>query len=611
MTKVYRYGVVRILENEDLVRRQMLAAHRVFNQLIAIERDRRQTYEALRRAAVPEIAEAEEELEAARKALMAARIAILAARAGKGDPGAEDEAKQEAKVAKQALRDAEKRLAEVRKAADALPNLQEIRAKLDAETREKVLALYAEVVTRKGEVYWPTWNAVKADADRAVKDARPEWPRFRPWQGEGRLSYQVIGKMPATRLGSNQHVVIVPVSPRAHDPATPRGERRRLCRTVALFRIGSQGPRKTPVWAKLAIVYHRPIPADAVICGAELVLRRVADREKWFLCVTVEEPEPAVVAPRPGIVAIDLGWRDREGNGTPPLRVGYCYDYLGRECEIAIPMWTHSGIVKADGIRSVRDKLRDEIRAYLHGVWKETKDGDPLREILGGVWLWRRGAAFVTALRKMREAGIEGEVVERLAAWYHRDRHLWQYEAGMRRGAILHRNDWFRRIATQICQAYGTIILENFRLPEVIEEPDPEDLPPRDPKQERRVNKAHHQRFVAAVGVFRQYLFEAAAKYGARVILVPPEHTTADCHVCGHRETWDRWQLDHRCEACGAEWDQDANAARNLLARGGVAMAERGPLADDNPLKVKRLPRFHKRHKPKGEGETGDRSQGA
>jgi transposase len=41
--------------------------------------------------------------------------------------------------------------------------------------------------------------------------------------------------------------------------------------------------------------------------------------------------------------------------------------------------------------------------------------------------------------------------------------------------------------------------------------------------------------------------------------------TTKRCHACGSMEEFDRRELTHTCSTCSLLWDQDYNAAMNML----------------------------------------------
>jgi transposase len=82
-------------------------------------------------------------------------------------------------------------------------------------------------------------------------------------------------------------------------------------------------------------------------------------------------------------------------------------------------------------------------------------------------------------------------------------------------------------------------------------------------------------RHVAAPGTLAQMIEQRFAA----TLRVNPAYTTMVCHQCGSREEFDAARhLRHQCQSCGAAWDQDFNAARNLLASGQVVAETPGSL---------------------------------
>ena len=59
-----------------------------------------------------------------------------------------------------------------------------------------------------------------------------------------------------------------------------------------------------------------------------------------------------------------------------------------------------------------------------------------------------------------------------------------------------------------------------------------------------------------------------AARDGKLVVLVPPEYTSQECSVCGHRQEMPLKVRTYCCPVCGNTIDRDVNAARNILERG-------------------------------------------
>src|SRR5690606_27762432 len=80
-------------------------------------------------------------------------------------------------------------------------------------------------------------------------------------------------------------------------------EWQRLTEGVARMRIGDE-------LVTFPVVIHRPLPPEADVTEAQLVVRRIADQLEMYLCVTAELPEPPPPADGP-VVAMHLGWRLR------------------------------------------------------------------------------------------------------------------------------------------------------------------------------------------------------------------------------------------------------------------------------------------------------------
>jgi len=67
---------------------------------------------------------------------------------------------------------------------------------------------------------------------------------------------------------------------------------------------------------------------------------------------------------------------------------------------------------------------------------------------------------------------------------------------------------------------------------------------------------------------------QKAAASGAVVLYVDPRHSSQQCRRCGHIASSSREsQAVFRCVACGHEDHADANAAKNVLARGLACLA--------------------------------------
>jgi transposase len=77
---------------------------------------------------------------------------------------------------------------------------------------------------------------------------------------------------------------------------------------------------------------------------------------------------------------------------------------------------------------------------------------------------------------------------------------------------------------------------------------------------------ANHYRQIVSPSVFRQALTQACVREGVVVVKMNAAMTTLRCNACGHTGDWDTAvSVLHRCEKCGDLFDQDLNAARNLM----------------------------------------------
>jgi len=116
-------------------------------------------------------------------------------------------------------------------------------------------------------------------------------------------------------------------------------------------------------------------------------------------------------------------------------------------------------------------------------------------------------------------------------------------------------------IARPLCRAYAVIALEQWNMAKTARRKKTETDEPKLPSAARR----NRQR--ACLSRLRDAIVAQARKFGTRIELVSGP-TTQQCASCGERTTppADRSEQIWTCSTCGHRWDQDVNAARNLLA---------------------------------------------
>lgn len=188
-----------------------------------------------------------------------------------------------------------------------------------------------------------------------------------------------------------------------------------------------------------------------------------------------------------------------------------------------------------------------------------------LRERAATLRQWRsqaRLAALGLAWRAERFAGDEwvfdaldwGDRPDHapgLEGWWRHDKHMWSWETSQRVKAVNWRCDLYRNFVARLSRRYHTAYIEDCNWKDIGRV-----LPAEEAVEDQA---ARRYRQVAAPGKLSQTITQRFAE----AVRVNPAYTTQTCHMC---------------ESCGAVWDQDCNAARNLLASGQVVADSREPL---------------------------------
>jgi putative transposase len=140
------------------------------------------------------------------------------------------------------------------------------------------------------------------------------------------------------------------------------------------------------------------------------------------------------------------------------------------------------------------------------------------------------------------------------------------------------RQDWAEKISTRLVEDHDLIVFEKLGTKHMVRKPRPKPDPdqPGNFLPNRRRQKAGLNRgiLVSCWGLLATRTDQKAAASGAAVIYVNPRHSSQECRRCGHvaRENRES-QAVFRCVACGHEDHADANAAKNVLARGLATLA--------------------------------------
>jgi transposase len=144
------------------------------------------------------------------------------------------------------------------------------------------------------------------------------------------------------------------------------------------------------------------------------------------------------------------------------------------------------------------------------------------------------------------------------------------------------RKDWAEKISTRLVMDHDVIVFEKLNTKGMVRRPAPKpdpDQPGAFLSNQRRQKAGLNRGILASCwGRLAIRTEQKAAASGTAVIYVNPRFTSQQCRACGHIAPASREsQAVFRCVACGHSDHADANAAKNVLARGLAALA--GPCA--------------------------------
>lgn len=586
-SRIYSYGAL-APDLEGEVVRQMRLAARYRNALVELELARRQRALDALRARFPEVPALEAEWRALDDQLAEGRKAARRQNALERKrrlSKAESRALQEVRARR---RDVYARLRARKVEAWADPALREDLAAVKewaAAEQRRLRGLFSGPQADGPGLFWGSYLPVEASMQSARCGAPPA---FRGFSGEGKVCVQL-------QKGLSVPDLLACEDQRLRLEAVDEGKRHYLL----WLRVGSKG--RAPVWAKAPVVLHRDPPANARVKWAHLLRRRCGTHWRWQAQLVLEREAWPAAAPPGGACGIDLGWRllAHTDDGAPcahcglpagedrapacGLRVAYWASGDGESGELVI---AHQGLRrwhKSDELASIRDRDFNEARAAL-AAWLRSEAAAPewLRNTLSHLHAWRSPARLAALLWRWHgvrceqgrqtpwrpPAGLRGppgcgrflgdeKIFDRLWAWRKRDKHLADWQANNLRKAVAWRDDLYRNFAKTLAGKYRVLVFEDTDWRELQEVPEVEE-------GGAELRTTNHR--IAAVGRLRQLLREKAAE----VVLADPAYTTRRCHACGWlQEDFDQARdLEHACEnsECGRAWDQDYNAAVNLLA---------------------------------------------
>lgn len=235
------------------------------------------------------------------------------------------------------------------------------------------------------------------------------------------------------------------------------------------------------------------------------------------------------------------------------------------------------------------NELIDRIREYSR-VWR---DGMETRDAMAA---FERLEVCVKRLYPAEEHA-EAMLVAQLEAWRYWDQHMWAWVAQQSRGSREHRKHLYRNFGAMLARKYATLLTSDVVLSQIAKRKERGE----DGYEQDVNDAASSNRTIASPGEARECIRYAFTVRGCQSVELPASDVSRVCHLCGSEEQWGADSpLEHTCKACGAQWDQDDNACRTMLAHTkAVEAAEalgsyRASLVEEKP---KREAAWAKRHR--------------
>jgi transposase len=176
---------------------------------------------------------------------------------------------------------------------------------------------------------------------------------------------------------------------------------------------------------------------------------------------------------------------------------------------------------------------------------------------------WRSGDRLAGLIRWWADHRLEGdeEIYRTAQEWRKQYLHLANWWRNLEDQMRMRVREQYRIFASHVARDYAAVYVEEFDLREVAKEA------PAESEGQNTASSGYRQ--MVSPSVLRSAVKNACFREGVSVVEVAAEYTTRVCHHCGYAGQWDQAAaIMHRCDGCGTLWDQDANAARNLLALG-------------------------------------------
>jgi hypothetical protein len=304
------------------------------------------------------------------------------------------------------------------------------------------------------------------------------------------------------------------------------------------------------------IIIHRPLPLKAQLKEFRVKRKRIGVDFRWDVTFTFTEMAAPIIHSTPEkSCGINLGWK----SVSDGLRVATVFDGGSKPWHIVLPKIIMDKMVYVDELQRQIDTMTNDNYCWLlervddqapeplaesFAALKRAKRPHPTK-FAKTVVLWREYENYLPGV--FEEADSRRKVCRSRAKEHH----------NLRDKVVRRREDFYRCRAKEIADNFGLIALDKMDLRKLAA------LETADGEPTKLHKKARYSRKVAAVSIFREWIVKQATKTGAIVNVVNVASSTT-CHKCGTNTKPGSGHV-WTCLGCGLSWDQDDNAAINLL----------------------------------------------
>ena len=317
------------------------------------------------------------------------------------------------------------------------------------------------------------------------------------------------------------------------------------------------------------MIYHRPLPEDAILQNAKIIRERIGDRFRYHLVVTVRivsQSPPELCAQN--VIGIDLNFtRNLMDNNIELAAIAASNGGLEPEI-IFLPdkmLARHHYIQEIqESLSVVAGKLGSHLDPWLKA--------HPINKGEEYYRLWKKAAkrppnvtlSFEVAYKLDRVAlrnpeKFDPQVAVLLREFWSRHHKKYREMHNLRKKMLEHRKHHYRNLASRLVRLGMPIALEQIDLRDFVEVRD----------KGNKLNKtARLQRFRVSLSEFRNELKNAADREQIPIIFVNPANTSKTCSSCGEINQDLQSEKYWSCPSCDAEHERNLNAARNIARRG-------------------------------------------